>query len=312
MKAGKSSSKSYRSILIRDVRRDFELYLFLLPTIVYYVLFHYGPMYGIQIAFKQFSGSLGIWKSPWVGLRHFNAFFSSYYFGVLIRNTLFLSVYSMLAGFPMPIILALMLNEVKHLKYKKFVQTVTYAPHFISMVVMVGMIITFLSPSSGIINFLLGYFGVDPRNYIAESGMFRHLYVWSGIWQGTGWSSIIYLAALSSIDPQLHEAATIDGATRMQRIRYINIPGILPTIVILFILSSGNIMSVGFEKAFLMQNPTNMETSDIIATYVYRRGLINAEYSFSAAVGVFNSVINFILIVFVNWVSKKLTETSIW
>jgi putative aldouronate transport system permease protein len=180
------------------------------------------------------------------------------------------------------------------------------------MVVMVGMIITYLSPSTGIINFLLQYIGVEPRNYIAESGMFRHLYVWSGIWQGTGWSYIIYLAALSSIDPQLHEAATIDGATRMQRIRYINIPGILPTIVILFILSSGRMMSVGFEKAFLMQNPTNMETSDIIATYVYRRGLINAEYSFSAAVGVFNSVINFILIVFVNWISRKLTETSIW
>lgn len=312
MKAVKKNSKSYGSILVRDVKRDFELYLFLLPTFIFFALFHYGPMYGIQIAFKQFNGSLGIWGSPWVGMRHFDAFFSSYYFGVLIRNTLYLSLYSMIAGFPMPILLALMLNEVKHSKYKRFVQTVTYAPHFISMVVMVGMIITFLSPSTGIINFLLQYIGVEPRNYIAESGMFRHLYVWSGIWQGTGWSSIIYLAALSSIDPQLHEAATIDGATRMQRIRYINIPGILPTIVILFILSSGRMMSVGFEKAFLMQNPTNMETSDIIATYVYRRGLINAEYSFSAAVGVFNSVINFILIVFVNWISRKLTETSIW
>ncbi|NSW92049.1 MAG: sugar ABC transporter permease [Firmicutes bacterium] len=304
--------KTWRKQLIRDVMRDWELYLLLIPTLVYFIVMKYGPMYGVQIAFKNFNGALGITGSPWVGLRHFKSFFDSYYFWPLIRNTVVLSVYSLIAGFPMPIILALMLNEVKNSKYKRTVQTVTYAPHFISTVVLVGMLITFLSPSTGIINHLRKALGFEVRNYIAEPALFRHLYVWSGIWQNTGWNSIIYLAALSSIDPQLHEAAIIDGASRWQRIWNINIPGILPTIVILFILSTGSIMNVGFEKAFLMQNPMNMETSDVISTYVYRRGLISAEYSFSAAIGLFNSVINFIMLVMVNKLAKKLGETSVW
>lgn len=304
--------KSLGGQLIKDVKKDWELYLFLFPTLVFFIVMKYGPMYGVQIAFRNFNGALGITGSKWVGVSHFKSFFGSYYFPLLIRNTVFISLYSLIAGFPMPIILALMLNEVKNSKFKRTVQTVTYAPHFISTVVLVGMLITFLSPSTGIINHLRVALKFETRNYISEPALFRHIYVWSGVWQNTGWSSIIYLAALSSIDPQLHEAATIDGASRWQRIWNINIPGILPTIVILFILSSGSIMNVGFEKAFLMQNPTNMETSDIISTYVYRRGLISAEYSFSAAVGLFNSVINFTLLILVNKLSKKLGETSIW
>ena len=301
--------KSWTQQLMKDVKKDWELYVFLLPTLVFFIVMKYGPMYGVQIAFRNFNGALGILGSKWVGLAHFKSFFASYYFPLLVRNTVFISVYSLIAGFPMPIILALMLNEVRKSKFKRSVQTITYAPHFISTVVMVGMLITFLSPSAGIFNHLRVAIGLESRNYISEPALFRHIYVWSGVWQNTGWSSIIYLAALSSIDPQLHEAATIDGASRWQKIWNINVPGILPTIVILFILSSGSIMNVGFEKAFLMQNPT---TSDVISTYVYRRGLISAEYSFSAAVGLFNSIINFTLLILVNKLSKKLSETSIW
>jgi putative aldouronate transport system permease protein len=301
-----------RGGLWRDVVRDWELYLFLVPAILYFVVMKYAPMYGVQIAFKDFNGSFGILGSPWVGIKHFKAFFKSYFFWPLVWNTVSLSLYSLVAGFPIPIVLALMLNEVGSTRYKRLVQTVTYAPHFISIVVMVGMIIMFLAPSTGIVNHLIAALGGERLNFMADPKLFRHIYVWSGIWQNMGWSSIIYLAALASIDPELHEAAVIDGASRWRRILSINVPGILPTVVILFILSTGSVMSVGFEKVFLMQNQMIMETADVISTYVYRRGLINAEYSFSAAVGLFNSVINFTLLVGVNTLARRLGETSIW
>ncbi len=299
--------KDFRSII-----KNYELYLFLLPTLLYFIIFHYVPMYGVQIAFKNFIAIEGIWGSPWVGFEHFRRFFSSYQFWLLIRNTFGLSVYALVAGFPAPIILALLLNQLRNEKYKKVVQTVTYAPHFISTVVMVGMLLVFLSPRSGFINHIIQLFGGEPVHFMARPEWFRTLYVGSGIWQSTGWGSVIYLAALSGINPQQHEAAIVDGATKLQRIRHIDIPGIIPTAVILLILNMGQIMSVGFEKAFLMQTYLNLETSEIIATYVYKVGLLNAQFSFSAAVGLFNSVINLILILTVNKIAKSIGETSLW
>lgn len=305
----------YLRQLGRDVRRDWQLYLLLLPCLCFFLIFRYYPMYGVQIAFKDFNGALGFSGSKWVGLKHFINFFNSYYFSTVIINTVLISLYTLIASFPMPIVLALMLNECRSQKFKRFVQTVTYAPHFISMVVMVGMLMVFLSPSSGLfgnLSNLMGFTEAAQRNYMAEPGMFRHLYVWSGVWQSTGWGSIIYLAALSGVDPSLHEAATIDGASRIQRVWYINIPTILPTIIILFIMNTGSIMNVGFEKAYLMQNDLNKSTSEVISTYVYKRGLLQADYSFASAVGLFNNVINFAMVSLVNFISKRLGDTSLW
>lgn len=269
-------------------------------------------MYGIQIAFKDFIATKGIWGSPWIGSEHFERFFNSYYFWRLIKNTLGIGLYSLALGFPIPILLALLMNEVRAERFKKFVQTITYAPHFLSTVVVVGMMMIFLSPRYGIINHFIEMFGGKPINFLAEPSWFKSLYVLSDVWQTMGWSSIIYLAALAGIDNQLHEAARVDGATRLQRIWHINIPGIMPTIIILLILNIGSIMGVGFEKVLLMQNNLNMESSDIIATYVYRMGIQNAEYSFSAAIGLFNSVINFVLLVSVNFISRRVSQTSLW
>ncbi|AYB42929.1 ABC transporter permease [Paenibacillus lautus] len=294
------------------ILRNWQLYALISPVIAYYVLFQYVPMYGIQIAFKDFIATQGIWGSPWVGFEHFDRFFNSYYFWRLIKNTLGIGLYSLAVGFPIPIILALLMNEVRAERFKKFVQTITYAPHFLSTVVVVGMMMIFLSPRYGIINHFIEMVGGQPINFMTEPSWFKSLYVLSDIWQTMGWSSIIYLAALAGIDNQLHEAARVDGATRLQRIWHINIPGIMPTIIILLILNMGSIMGIGFEKVLLMQNNLNMESSDIIATYVYRMGIQNAEYSFSAAIGLFNSVINFILLVVVNFISKRVSETSLW
>lgn len=300
------------TIIKKKILKNIQLYVLILPTFLYFAIFHYGPMYGIQIAFKDFIPTKGIWGSPWVGLKHLQYFFNSHYFWIVLKNTVGLALYTMVAGFPIPIILALMLNEVKNARFKRTLQTVTYAPHFISMVVLVGMILAFLSPSSGIINTLIKYIGGQPVSFMTKSDYFKHIYVWSGIWQNAGWSSIVYLAALSGVDTQLHEAAVIDGATRLERIWHINIPGILPTMVILLILNAGGIMSVGFEKVFLMQNPLNVEVSEVISTYVYKMGLQNAQYSFSSAVGLFNSLVNFIILVLVNSIAKRLNETSLW
>lgn len=291
---------------------SWQLYVLILPAFLYFLIFHYGPMYGVQIAFKNYMPSLGIWGSPWVGFRHFEKFFDSYYFWELLKNTLGISVYSLIAGFPLPIILALALNEIKDGPFKKTVQTVTYAPHFISVVVLVGMIIAFLSPTTGIINAGLEALGFNARAFMEDPKWFKTIYVLSGIWQSTGWSSVIYMAALSGVDPQLHEQATIDGASRLQRLWYINLPTLIPTIIILLIMNFGSIMSVGHEKVLLMQNPLNMPSSNIISTFTYQQGLLDAQYSYAAAIGLFNSVINSILLLAVNKISKKVSDVALW
>jgi putative aldouronate transport system permease protein len=279
---------------------------------MYILLFHYVPMYGLQIAFKNFTAVKGIWGSPWVGLDHFERFFNSFYFWRLIKNTLGISLYELVVGFPAPLLLALMINEVSSRRFRKVVQTVTYAPHFLSTVVLVGMVLMFLSPQKGVINHLIQLLGGHSIPFMTEPEWFKTIYVFSGVWQSAGWGSIIYLAALTGIDPGLHEAAIIDGASRLRRIWHINLPSIMPTVVILLILNLGNIMGVGFEKIYLMQNNLNKESSDVIATYVYQSGILGAQYSFSAAVGLFNSLVNFVLLVMVNAVARKVNETSLW
>lgn len=297
---------------VKKVLSSWQLYVLILPAFIYFLVFHYGPMYGVQIAFKNYMPSLGIWGSPWVGLDHFTRFFNSYYFWDLITNTVGISIYSLIVGFPLPIILALVLNEVKDGAFKKTVQTITYAPHFISTVVIVGMIIAFLSPSSGIINNALSVFGFETKAFMEDPSWFKSIYVLSGVWQSTGWSSVIYMAALSGIDTQLHEAATIDGASRWQRMIYINLPYLMPTMIILLIMNFGSVMSVGHEKVLLMQNPLNMPSSNIIATFTYQQGLLDAQYSYAAAIGLFNSLINAALLLGVNKISKKVSETSLF
>nr|WP_312855477.1 ABC transporter permease subunit [Litoribacterium kuwaitense] len=297
---------------LRRMRRNWQLYVFVFPAFLYFFIFHYVPMYGVQIAFKDFIPALGIWGSEWVGFEHFTRFFQSYYFWDLLKNTLGISFYELIVGFPLPIILALALNEAKDGLYKRTVQTVTYAPHFISVVVISGMIISFLSPTTGIINHVITFFGFEAIPFMTDPKWFKTVYVLSGVWQSAGWGTIIYLAALSSVSPEHHEAAIVDGATRLQRIWHINLPTIFPTMAILLILNVGNIMAMGFEKILLLQNPLNLESSNVIATFVYEAGLLNAQYSFAAAVGLFNSIINAILLIAVNYIARKTSETSLW
>lgn len=296
----------------RSAWRNWQLYALASPVIAYFLIFKYVPMYGVQIAFKEFMATLGIWGSPWIGFDHFERFFNSYYFERLIWNTLEIGLYELVVGFPVPIILALMINEVRNNKFKKTVQTVTYAPHFLSTIVMVGMIFIFLSPADGIVNRIIAWFGGEFVSFMMEPEWFKSIYVLSGVWQQMGWSSIIYIAALAGIDPSLHEAARVDGASRLQRIWHVNLPGIAPTIVILLILNVGNIMAVGYEKILLMQNDLNLEASDVISTYVYRSGILDAQYSFSAAVDLFNAAINCVLLVLVNYAARKIGKTSLW
>ena len=303
---------SGRSLLRQRIFRNWELYLMFLPVLVFFLVFHYAPMYGVQIAFKKFSAVRGIVGSPWRGLYYFQQFFDSYLFGELIGNTLGLSLYSLAVGFPTPILLALMMNELRSERVKRVVQTITYAPHFISMVVMCSMIILFLSPSSGVLNRIIELLGGQSVYFMGKPEYFKTIYVLSGVWQNTGWSSIIYMAALSGIDPQLHEAATIDGASRLQRVWHINLPGILPTAVILLIMNCGSLMSIGFEKAFLLMNDLNRASAEIISTFVYQRGLIDRNYSSAAAIGLFNSVINLILLFVVNTIARRISDTSLW
>ena len=301
-----------RSKLWKRVRACSVLYLFLLPSFALLAVFHYAPMYGIQIAFKNFKSLFGIWGSSWVGLKHFQTFFHSYRFGVLLQNTLTVSVYSLVVGFPMPILMALAFNYIKSGKFKKLAQTVSYAPHFISTVVLVGMLSMFFSPTTGFINTFREALGLDKVHFFGMASYFPHLYVWSGVWQGAGWGAIIYIATLSGVDPQQHEAAIIDGAIIPQRMWHIDLPALLPTIVILLILNLGSLMSVGYEKVYLMQNPINLTTSEVISTYTYKIGLENAEYSYSAAIGLFNTVINFILLLSVNAVANKISGMGLF
>lgn len=296
----------------RAIKKYWQLYLLIIPAIVYYIMFKYAPIYGLQIAFRDFSGAKGIWGSKWVGLKHFQSFFRSYYFWPLLRNTLVLSLYSIAVSFPIPICFALLLNEIRNEKYKRFVQTITYAPHFISTIVLVGTLVIMLSPSYGILNLARKALGFAAVDYMSSETAFRHIFVWSGVWQSAGWGAIVYIAALSNVDPGLHESAVIDGASRFQRMWHINIPCILPTMVIMLILRTGTIMDVGFEKVYLMQNDLNIGTSDVISTYIYRRGLLNASFSFSSAVGLFNNVINFALLLLVNGISRRLNNVSLF
>lgn len=308
----KESKRLGKSKALKKALRSWQLYLFVSLAFLYFLIFSYLPMYGVSIAFKDYIPTQGILGSPWVGFKHFERFFSSYYFWDLIKNTIGINLYSLVVGFPLPIILALALNEAKNEKFKKITQTVTYAPNFISIVVMCGMVISFLSPATGIINHFVEALGFERIAFMTDPKWFKTIYVLSGVWQGTGWASVIYLAALSGVDPALHEAAKIDGATRLQRIWHIDIPAILPTIMIVLIMNVGSLMGMGHEKMLLLQNPLNLESSNVIATFVYQQGLIDGQYSFAAAVGLFNSVINSILLIGVNKFSRKLSEVSLW
>ena len=293
-------------------RRDWDLLLIISLPFAYYILFRYLPMYGIVLAFKDFSVRKGILGSPWVGLKWFDQFFSSPYFFRLLRNTFLLSVYTIIFSFPVPIIFAILLSEIRHRWYQRFAQTASYLPYFISMVVAMGMVVNFLNPEEGVVNILLGKLGIAPVDFMNTARWFRSVYVVSGIWQTFGFNAILYLAAITSIDVQLFEAATMDGATRLQKIRYITIPCITSTIVILLILNLGNMLNVGFEKIILLYTPATYETGDVISTYVYRRGILENNFGFGTAVGLFNSVINLALIYVFNRVARKLSDVSLW
>jgi putative aldouronate transport system permease protein len=300
-------------IIAKDWQRHKVLYLMLLPVIIYYVVFHYGPMYGAVIAFQDFNPVKGIAGSKWVGFENFTNFFNSYFFGRLIRNTIVINLLDVGLGFPAPIILALLLNEVRIKSFRRLVQTVTYMPHFISIVVVVGMMVDFMTRDGLFNNVLMQSMGAtEPIAFLQNPKMFPLIYVLSGIWQHVGWASIVYLAAITAIDPTLYEAAMVDGANRFDQIRYVTLPGIMPTIIILLILRMGAMMTIGFEKVLLMYNPLTMETADVISTYVYRKGILETDYGFSAAVGLFNSVINFALLIIANRLSRRSGDTSLW
>jgi putative aldouronate transport system permease protein len=276
------------------------------------LIYHYIPIYGVQIAFRNFKYKRGIWGSAWVGLDNFRRFFSSANAWPVISNTLVLSVYSLIAGFPIAILLALMLNSFRHKRYRRVIQAITYAPHFISTVVMCGMIILFLSPRVGVVNTMIRTLGGDPINFMGKAYMWRHIYVWSGIWQSMGWNSVIYFAALAGVSPEYHEAAIVDGATKLQRMRHIDLPQLAPVACMLLILNVGSVLSIGFEKAYALQNDLNKGVSQIISTYVYEIGLIKRDISFSTAIDLFNSVVNAILLVSVNAIVGKMSDNSLW
>ena len=305
----KQSSFFYR--VKKDWMRNRSLYLMIIPVLIFFILFHYKPMYGAIIAFKDYTPALGIAESPWVGWDNFTRFFSSVYFGRLIRNTILLSFYSLLFGFPAPIILALLLNEVKNKKFKGLTQTVTYLPHFISMIVVTGMLVDF-SMTSGLFNDIIELFGGERSPLLQNPDLYRTIYVASGIWQEIGWGSIIYLSALSGVDRQLYEAAQIDGAGKWKQLIHVTLPGIAPTIIIMFILKMGTLMNMGYEKTILLYNPATYETADIISSYIYRIGLLEQDWSYSTAIGLFNSVINLGLLLITNKIARKCGETSLW
>lgn len=305
-----------RNRLKKDIARSWQLYLFLVLPMLYLIVFKYIPMGGLVMAFEKFSPRLGLFHSEWVGFANFAKFFQSYQFWRILKNTLVISLYSILAGFPIPIIFALMLNCIRDGKLKKGIQTIVVLPHFISTTVMVGILLQLFNNETGLYGFVGRLLtGAVPANILGSTSAFRHLYVWSGVWQSFGWGSIIYTAALAGVDPTYHEAAQLDGATRFQRIIHVDLPCIIPTIVIMLILRVGDIMSVGFEKVYLMQNSLNLPVSQIISTYVYEIGLVNANassFSYSTAIGAFNSVINLIMIFSVNKIAKRVGETSLW
>lgn len=313
--AGKEP-RIYRSgnRLKKSLRQNYDLYLMSLPVVIYFIIFAYLPMYGVQIAFKDYVPTLGIWESPWVGFKHLKVFFESLYFNRLIRNTLGISIYSILVGIPAPIILALLFEEVRNKRLRSVLQSISYAPNFMSTVVVCGILLMFLNSQTGLIPAIMRLFGAEVEtSLIADPEAFWDIYVWSGVWQGIGWSSLIYTAAISGIPTELYEAATIDGAGKMRQIWSITLPNILPTIVIVSIFSIGNLMSVGYEKIYLLQNGTNAEFSEVISTYVYKAGLTGMpRYSFASMVGLFNNLINIIILAVTNFFAKKSTGTGLW
>ena len=306
--------RSRRHSLMLSMRRNWQLYVLLFLPLIFFLVFKYFPMYGAQIAFRKYRAIDGIWGSEWVGLKYFRKFFTSHNFGPIVRNTLSLSLLQLVLSFPMPIIVALALHACMHKTFKKIVQNVIYAPHFISMVVMCGLIIQFLDPRYGIINQVLGIFGIAPIEFMSIPKYFDDVFVWSGIWQNTGWGTIIYLAALADVDISYHEAAEIDGASRFQRILHIDLPCIMPTAVTMLILNCGNVFNIGFQKILLLQNSLNSSASEVIQTYSYKIGLASSmsDFSYSTAIGLFVSVCNLIMILMVNRIGKKVSGTSVW
>lgn len=309
--AKNSGRGSFSAHLKKDWRRNKWLYAMIIPVLAYYIIFCYLPMGGIVIAFKNYKPAFGIWNSDWVGFKHFLSFFNSAFFNRVIRNTLLISFYSLVWGFPAPIILALMLSEIRYGRLRRITQTISYFPHFLSTVVVCGMLLQF-SLSDGLFNQIGGLFGAQAKSWLQIPGAFRTIYVSSGIWQSVGWSSIIYIAAIAGVDTQLYEAASLDGAGRWQRIWHVTLPTIKPTIVLLLIMQVGKMMSVGYEKIIQLYNPSIYETADVISTYVYRKGLLDSDWSYSTAVNLFNSVINFLLVILANQISKKVSETSLF
>ncbi|MBU5673562.1 ABC transporter permease [Paenibacillus brevis] len=299
------------SRLIRRMARRYDLYLMLLLPMVWYLVFHYGPLYGLQIAFKNFNLARGIVGSDWAGFEHFLRFFNSYYFWRLLRNTLTINLLSLLVAFPIPILLALLINEIRNKAFSKWLQNITYIPHFISIVVVVGILTVMLS-TKGPVNMLVQALGGSETRFLESAGWFKTVFIGSNIWQNMGWQSIIYIAALSGINLQLYEAAKMDGASRLRRIWHVSLPGITPIIVILLILDVGQFMNIGFEKILLLQNNLNLESSDVISTFVYTTGILKGEYSYTAAIGLFNSVINLVLLLIVNGFARRTSETSLW
>ena len=307
-----AARRKKRALVRKTAWQNRALYGMILPALIYVGIFHYAPMYGVQIAFKNFTLGKGILGSPWAGWKWFDYFFSSPKFQTVVVNTISISLYSLLVGLPMPILLALMMHNVAGRKFVRTVQTITYMPHFISVVVLVGMMSCFFSINSGFINTMIEAFGGSRKYFMGEPKYFIHLYVWSGVWQGVGWGSILYMAALTGVSPELHEAAMIDGASKIKRIWHIEIPALVPTIVIMLIMNVGSIMSVGFDKVYLMQNSLNISVSETISTYNYKMGLEGTKYSFSAAIGLFNNVINFALLSIVNFLAKRISGSSLW
>ncbi|EGG37695.1 ABC transporter permease [Paenibacillus sp. HGF5] len=303
--------QSFKSRFIRDFVMNKYLYIMMIPVIGYYLIFHYGPMYGAIIAFKDYSPMKGILESDWVGLKHFEEFFNSYYFLRVLKNTILISLYTLVFEFPAPIILALLINEVRKKKFKRVVQTITYMPYFISLVVICGIITDFTN-ADGLINRLFMMLGYDGQAMLQKPELFRPIYVLSEIWQRIGWESIIYIAALMSIDLEQYEAARMDGASRIKQMFYITLPGLLPVITIMFILRMGNMLNVGFEKIILLYNPVTYETADVISSFVYRKGLLEFGWSYSSAVGLFNSVINLVLLISANYISRRVSQNSLW
>ena len=305
-------TKKKKKSFIEKMRGNWDLLLFCLPGMIFTIIYHYIPIYGVQVAFRNYKPKKGIWGSDWVGLKNFARFFNGADWWVLVRNTMILSVYSLAAGFPMAVLLALMLNSFRHTKYRKVIQTVTYAPNFISTIVMCGMLILFLSPRVGVVNNIIRAFGGTPINFMAEISMWRHIYVWSGVWQGMGWSSVIYFAALAGVSPEYHEAAIVDGATKFQRVLHIDFPFLVPTMTMILIMNMGSILSVGFEKVYALQNDLNLPVSDVISTYTYRYGIIKSDISYSSAVGLMNNIINSILLITVNFITGKVSDNALF